>query len=148
MSKIVDKTGETIIAKNGLKMTIIVYRTVRDIDIQFEDGYVREHISYYNFLTGRIKHPDYKGRLKSKLGESNVANNGMNMTIIAYRGTADLDIQFEDGIIVCNKSYMWVHGAASSICPILSLRTSLVVISTPHCSQTIPANLIFLYLPQ
>lgn len=105
MSKIVDKTGETIIAKNGLKMTIIVYRTVRDIDIQFEDGYVREHISYYNFLTGRIKHPDYKGRLKSRLGESNVANNGMNMTIIAYRGTADLDIQFEDGIIVRNKSY-------------------------------------------
>ena len=39
-------------------------------------------------------------------------------------------------------------GAASSICPIRSLRTLDFVTSTPHLSQMIPLYLIFLYLPQ
>ena len=39
-------------------------------------------------------------------------------------------------------------GAASSICPIRSLRTLDLVTSTPQRSQTTPLYLIFLYLPQ
>ena len=46
------------------------------------------------------------------------------------------------------KYQICVTGAASSICPILSLRTSRLVTSTPHLSQTIPLYLILLYLPQ
>lgn len=105
MSVKIDRTGETVKARNGLKMTIIAYRTVRDIDIRFEDGYEVNHINYYNFLTGKIKHPFYRTRLKSKVGESATANNGLKMTIVAYRGTADIDIQFEDGVVVYNKTY-------------------------------------------
>ena len=29
--------------------------------------------------------------------------NGMNATCIAYRGSGDIDVQFEDGTIVRNK---------------------------------------------
>lgn len=39
------------------------------------------------------------------IGETNRAKNGLMMTIIAYRKYDDLDIQFEDGIIVTNKQY-------------------------------------------
>ena len=40
-----------------------------------------------------------------RVGESNIANNGQTMTIIEYRNSNDIDIQFEDGTIVKNKGY-------------------------------------------
>ncbi len=43
---------------------------------------------------------------------------------------------------------MWATGDASSMCPILSLRTLDWMTSTPHFSQTIPRCFIRLYLPQ
>jgi hypothetical protein len=43
---------------------------------------------------------------------------------------------------------MCATGAANSMWPILSLRTIVSITSTPHFSQTLPANLDFLYLPQ
>ena len=46
------------------------------------------------------------------------------------------------------KYQMCATGAASSICPILSLLTFALVTSTPHLSQTTPLYLTLLYLPQ
>jgi hypothetical protein len=43
--------------------------------------------------------------LKNRIGETQIANNGQLMTIIAYRRSEDIDIQFEDGTIVYNKSF-------------------------------------------
>lgn len=40
-----------------------------------------------------------------RVGETVKANNGMLMTIIAYRGCNDIDIQFEDETILTNKRY-------------------------------------------
>lgn len=39
------------------------------------------------------------------IGEVVTANNGQRMTLIAYRQYKDIDVQFEDGTIVTNKSY-------------------------------------------
>lgn len=46
------------------------------------------------------------------------------------------------------KYHICDTGAASSMCPILSLRTLLFVTSTPHLSHITPLYLILLYLPQ
>jgi len=46
------------------------------------------------------------------------------------------------------KYQICATGAASSICPILSLLTFALVTSTPHLSQTIPLYLTLLYFPQ
>ena len=43
--------------------------------------------------------------VNERIGMTNVANNGMKMTIVAYRNAADIDIQFEDGVVVTNKRY-------------------------------------------
>jgi len=46
--------------------------------------------------------------MKKRIGridEKNIANNGLVMTIIAYRDKDDIDLQFEDGTIVYNKNY-------------------------------------------
>lgn len=103
------RIGETNIAKNGLKMTIVAYRGCKDIDIQFEDNVIIYNKTYDNFKKGSIEHPatksEYKNRLSNRIGETNIATNGMKITIIAYRGCDDIDIQFDDDIIVYNKKY-------------------------------------------
>lgn len=42
---------------------------------------------------------------QNRVGEEGVASNGMKMKIIAYRGSLDLDVEFEDGTIVSNRTY-------------------------------------------
>lgn len=102
------RVGETNRAKNGLMMTIIAYRNFEDIDIQFEDGYLVFHRSYGNFRKGNIHHPDYVIKRKAstdRTGETNIARNGMKITIINYRKATDFDVQFEDGAIVKHQNY-------------------------------------------
>ena len=41
------------------------------------------------------------------IGEVITANNGQRMTLIAYRGYEDIDVQFDDGTIITNRSYQW-----------------------------------------
>ena len=45
------------------------------------------------------------GSFTDRTGEISYNNQGEKMTIIAYRKAIDIDIQFEDGIIIYNKSY-------------------------------------------
>lgn len=44
-------------------------------------------------------------KVVDRVGETRKAKNGMQMTIIAYRNANDIDIQFEDGVIVNHKRY-------------------------------------------
>ena len=107
MSKNKERVGETSVANNGMKMEIIDYRGVNDIDIQFEDGTIVTNKDYNNFKKGLIKNPNAtKSNLKSRVGETNVSKNGQKMTIIGYRNSNDIDIQFEDGTIVKSKPYI------------------------------------------
>ena len=96
-----DRTGETTMATNGMKMTIIAYRNSRDVDVQFEDGAIRSRVCYSAFKRGNISHPSEKERT----GETAIAKNGMKMTIITYRDAANIDVRFEDGYVACHKTY-------------------------------------------
>lgn len=98
-----NRLNETVVAKNGMKMTIITYRNYNDIDVQFEDGTIVYHKQYCSFLRGSIGYPDFHS--VSKIGKTNIAKCGIQMTIIAYRNFKDIDIRFEDGIIVKNQTY-------------------------------------------
>ena len=103
-----DHIGETTVAKNGQRMTVIANRSYNDIDVRFEDGYVACNKSYGNFKKGKIKNPNKPNvQLKTDIhtGETAVATNGQKMTIIAYRSTQDIDVQFEDGYVAYNKGY-------------------------------------------
>lgn len=94
------KIGEKSIASNGLEMEIIAYRGITDIDIQFSDGTIVEHKRYCNFKAGNIKYPKIE-----KIGKTQIATNGMRMTLIKYRNSHDVDVQFEDGSISRHKTY-------------------------------------------
>ena len=100
--------GQTIMQKNGMNATCIAYRQACDIDLQFEDGAIAYKKTKTLFLNGQIAHP-LKSRQLTKIknsscaGITRVMNNGMSATCIAYRGCSDIDIEFEDGTIVCHK---------------------------------------------
>ena len=50
-----NRIGEESINYQGLKMTIINYRTYDDIDVQFEDGSIRGNVRYDHFKNKCIK---------------------------------------------------------------------------------------------
>lgn len=45
------------------------------------------------------------GKVKDRTGEIGKATSGMLMKIIAFRRSDDIDVQFEDGVIVTKKTY-------------------------------------------
>ena len=93
--------GETNKAKNGQLMTIIDYRNIDDIDIQFEDKTIITNIKYLDFKNG---YDTYNNRKECNIGRTKIANNGQKMTIIDYKSSNDITIKFEDNTIVYHKS--------------------------------------------
>ena len=98
--------GETNIADNGMKMTIIAYRNSRDIDVKCEDGTTIYHKRYDSFKQGKI-YPQYDKAnvIAKRIGQKIKATNGMTMTCIAYHRSDNVDVQFEDGTIVYNRRW-------------------------------------------
>ena len=94
--------GMTIQMNNGQKATCIAYRGAEDLDVQFEDGTIVKNRTKAKFIQGSISNPNMKP--SSCLGEKRLMRCGLYATCIAYRGTNDIDLQFEDGVIVKSKS--------------------------------------------
>ena len=101
------RIGETRIMNCGMKATVIAYRKYKDIDVRFIDDVVIKNKSYHDFEKGSICHPNFTKEQKAinRLGESNIMNCGMKATIIAYRKSQDIDVQFEDGVILTGYRY-------------------------------------------
>ena len=91
---------------NGMKAKIIAFRSLDDLDIEFEDGTIvyNKHIS--NFRYGRIALPSWH----NTVGEKNTMNNGMTASVIEDRGANDIDIRFEDGTIVTTTRHRFRSG--------------------------------------
>ena len=104
------RMGEKNIANNGLEMKIVAYRRSDDIDVEFSDGTIVEHKRYKSFREGKIANPNYPNakayQAKQKhLGERVQSSCGMWMELIAYRRNEDIDVRFDDGTVVRNKTY-------------------------------------------
>ena len=57
-------------AKNGMNMTILAYRSSKDIDILFEDNIIVRGQSYSDFMRGNISYPSSKSEVLVKSGRS------------------------------------------------------------------------------
>ena len=93
--------GQTVDMNNGQKATCIRYSAHDDIDVQFEDGTIVEHTRKDYFVNGSLQNPNYDPF--SCLGETRVMLNGQKATCIAYRRSDDINVEFEDGTIVCQR---------------------------------------------
>ena len=108
-SKTDGRIGETNIAKNGMRMTIIAFRKYNDIDVQFDDGTVREHIRYEHFLSGDVINKNGGGAKSMKTVKHGLCiqvqnvYNGKMMKLIEYRSSGDVTIEVEDGTVFKTK---------------------------------------------
>lgn len=111
-----DRIGEKKLMSNGQSATIICYRKSDDIDIQFEDGYIKKSISYSSFKSGFVQNPNKLSKNAVKLsrrfdkskyiGKVNLMNCGISCKIIDAIGTSsNLTVQFENGEIREGVSY-------------------------------------------
>ena len=102
-SLVVTRIGETKLMNCNMLASIIAYRSAIDMDVQFEDKTIVTNVTYGNFIKGKIFNPNiYTSKY---LNETKTMNCGIKATIIAYRKSSDIDVQFENGIIVTNKTY-------------------------------------------
>ena len=103
------KIGQTYKQRNGMEATCIDYRKADDIDVQFADSTIVKNRSWKAFINGDVRNPNIKNKNKVDitpfLGKTFKKKNGMNATCIAYRGSKDIDVQFEDGTIVKSKTF-------------------------------------------
>ena len=108
------RNGMTLTMNCGMKATIIEYRNSCDIDIQFEDGTIVKNKEFKSFQKGEIMNTNISIKDK-RIGTSLMMNCGMRATIIEYRNSCDIDIQFEDGTIVRHKTFRnYGNGAISN----------------------------------
>ena len=103
--------GETLVAKNGHKMTVIKDYGAKNITVQFDDGAIIEHQRRDMFLKGYIRHPSKDPHpvgdraMDKHIGEVYYDKNGRKMTIIEYFSNSNVSVKFDDGKIVDNKEY-------------------------------------------
>lgn len=99
------RVGEESVNTDGLHMVIVAYRNARDIDVQFDDGVIREHCEYASFKRGSIRHPNFKTNELIRVGEIGYNSRGERMVITEYRSSEDMDVIFDDGVTRTGVSY-------------------------------------------
>ncbi len=92
-------TGQCKLMKCGHYATVIADRGAHDIDVQFDNGVISYNKDRANFNRGDIGLP----RTSSILGMTKIMNNGLSATVIADNGWDNIDIQFENGLVVQHR---------------------------------------------
>lgn len=114
-SKYYERIGESIINSNGFRMTIVEYKSAKDIDVMFDDGTIIKHTNYLSFQRRNIAKPGFKKinnenqikqkqiyldkQRQSRIGMKNVNNQGYDMVIVEYINSNHIYVQFDDGTI-------------------------------------------------
>lgn len=103
-----DRIGEKNVAHCGMEMTIVEYFHRHNITVKFADGTIRHNITYQQFRNGCVA-PEKHSLVSIKntaqyLGQSQRNNAGDVMTVLVYRNSNDIDVQFDDGTIVSHRS--------------------------------------------
>lgn len=101
-----DRLGEKRTMNCGSKATIIRYGTALDVDVQFDDGSIREHINYQKFKNGNLLPLEQRKTIKEeRLGETKVMDDGVSGTIISYVNSGDIDVSLENGTVIRHTTY-------------------------------------------
>ena len=105
-SKVVEmymqRIGEKYKMQSGQEAEIIDYRGVNEVDIMFSDGHVLTNVSYSALQRGLVGEPAYY----KYIGKKKKMNCGLTAEIIAYRSYVDIDVRFENGIVLENVNYV------------------------------------------
>lgn len=103
--KIIDRKGESRRMNCGLMATITKYRSTYDIDVEFEDKRVAKHRQYYNFTKGCVLPDGYIPHKEARMKETKIMNCGLPATIVDYRASDDIDVEFPGNKILKGVQY-------------------------------------------
>ena len=101
LNNIEDYMGKVYTNNQGLKMKIVDYEDSKNVTVEFEDGARRKAYAVH-IKNGDVRHPDFmlKNRAEEFLGKTFKNNQGLNMSIVRFNNSSDIDVQFEDGHVV------------------------------------------------
>jgi len=116
MSTLKNRVGERRQMSNGEWATITCYNGCKDCTVVFDDGTVREHMSYDSFKNGVISKNGKSGNFIDRTGERKQMSNGEWVTVIRYGGWGDCDFRFDNGVVKHGKKYRgFSDGTLSSL---------------------------------
>lgn len=86
-----NRVGESFISKDGYKFKIILYTNSKNCTIEFEDGFQKNKIEYFDILNNNVskKHVSF-------LNKQFNTYQGYIITIIIYKNCYDCTVQFND----------------------------------------------------
>ncbi len=126
--------GETRTMNCGMKATIIEYRNACDIDVQFENKAIRQHMTKHNFMHGAIS-PKKDHTKTEYIKETRMMKCGLKATIIEYRNCKDIDVQFENGIIRQHTHMSSFKKGAITDIPLKTKENYIGMVKTMTCGM-------------
>ncbi len=90
------RVGEKYTTNEVFKIEIIEYFNWDNCTIQFEDGTIKENVSYSNIKKGAIK------KLTERVGQKFITNEGYEVEVIEYFGVRNCTVQFKNGLKLYN----------------------------------------------
>ena len=124
--------GEESVAKNGMKMHIVTCHSGGRVSVKFDDGYIKEDIAYGAFKSGNVYNPNIqvsRSKRSERIGLEFVSKDGIRCRIIEYRSATDLDIEFDNGVVVRHKNYAYISKGIFSNPVVESEKADVGVIS-------------------
>ena len=102
-----ERKGEKCITNEGYEVEIIEYFNNKNCSIRYEDGVIKEKVSYTNLKNGKIKKPC------NRVGEKYITNKGYEVEIIEYFNSKNCTIVFkDDNTIYKNINYTSVKNGS------------------------------------
>lgn len=99
-TKASERIGVESISRDGKKAKVVNYITCENFIVRFNDGQEIKLKNWKQFIQGNFNYKKhFKGprNCRERIGEKKIMNNGLVATVTEYRGSHDIDIEFEDG---------------------------------------------------
>lgn len=98
---------ERFMTNEGEEIEIIDWEKYSNVTVKFQDGSTKQ-TDYRSICNGNVAKPGNRvpiEDIKTRIGETSLANCGQTMIIIAAKSSTDIDVRFENGDIVKHTKY-------------------------------------------
>lgn len=99
-TKASERIGVESISRDGKEARVVSYTTCENFIVRFNDGKEMRLKNWKQFMEGNFNYKKYfktPRNSNERIGEKKIMNNGMVATVMEYRGSHNVDIEFEDG---------------------------------------------------
>ena len=99
-TKASERIGVESTSRDGKRAQVVNYTTCENFIVRFYDGREIKLKNWKQFIEGNFNYEKYFKTLKNseeRIGKKKIMNNGLVAVVVAYRGSHDIDILFEDG---------------------------------------------------